>query len=96
MPPKFMPVLGKKSKICHPKIFQILRLFINNKKKLHFKAFNENHISKKREFLNVIQLNRKIFQIYAGFEISCHPKSGINVEHDCMLFIYLNYLFCKI
>ena len=23
MPPKFMPVLGKKAKICHPKIFQI-------------------------------------------------------------------------
>ena len=42
----------------------------------------ENEISKKREFLNVIQLNRKIFQIYAGFEISCHPKSGINLEHD--------------
>jgi hypothetical protein len=26
---------------------KILRLFINNKKKLHFKAFNENDISKK-------------------------------------------------
>jgi hypothetical protein len=32
--------------------------------KHHFKAFNENEISRKREFLNFIQLNRKIFKIW--------------------------------
>jgi len=36
MPPKFMPVLGKKAKICHPKIFQIyagfsLRVYFRKK-----------------------------------------------------------------
>ena len=25
----------------------------------------------------------KMFQIKAGFDISCHPQSGLNLEHDC-------------
>jgi hypothetical protein len=28
-----------------------------------------------------------MFQIKAGFEISCHPKSGLNLEHDCVGFL---------
>ena len=49
-----------------------------------FREKNLQSFFKKREFLNVIQLDRKIFQIQAGFEISCHPKSGLNLENDCI------------
>jgi hypothetical protein len=25
----------------------------------------------------------------AGFEISCHPKSGLNLEHDCNFYFFV-------
>ena len=61
-------------------IFQQLTKTYKNQRK-----FVENHQKFGTKIGTVIQDLPKIFQFYAGFSKSRHPKNGIKVEDDCSL-----------
>ena len=70
----------KSTKICRKST-----KFVNNSQKIfkNQRKFVENYQKLGTKIDTVIRDHPKIFQFYAGFSKSRHPKNGIKVEHDC-------------